>query len=182
MYPMLRDRTLAIRVALKWPSVVARNLTRKLNLISKVSSEGESTGCHMCTSLAVASPQSLRLTQKCLQHPFYLAQTVGQGTGSWRKGHISHQTYSFGQKPCPFCDNHSAELSHFEHFISCHTSFASSEFIVELLVRESTNIFVDYMPSISCILYPDDPPFCLLLNLHPAPVVYMYIDLMQYLI
>ena len=58
--------TLAIRVALKWPSVVARNLTRKLNLISKVSSEGESTGCHMCTSLAVASPQSLRLTQKCL--------------------------------------------------------------------------------------------------------------------
>ena len=28
---------------------------------------------------------------------------------------------SFGQKPCPFCNNHSTEPSHFEHFITCHT-------------------------------------------------------------
>ena len=58
--------TLAIRVALKSPSVAARILTRKLNLLSKVSSEGESIGCRMYTSLAVANPQSLRLIQEYL--------------------------------------------------------------------------------------------------------------------
>ena len=54
------------RVALKWPLVAARILTRKLNLLSKVSSGGESIGCHMYTFLAVANPQSLRLIQECL--------------------------------------------------------------------------------------------------------------------
>ena len=58
--------TLATRVALKWPSVAARTLTRKLNLLSKVSSEGESIGCCMYTSLPVADPLSLRLVQECL--------------------------------------------------------------------------------------------------------------------
>ena len=58
--------TLATRVALKWPSVAARILTRKLNLLFKVSSRGESIGCHVYTSLAVANPQSLRLIQECL--------------------------------------------------------------------------------------------------------------------
>ena len=35
---------------------------------------------------------------------------------------------SFGQKPCPFCNNHSTELSHFKHFFTCHTLFVSSGF------------------------------------------------------
>ena len=61
--------------------------------LSKVSSEGDSFGCHMYTSLAVASAQSLRLAQECLQHQYYLVQTVGHTTGSWCKGH-SHTTGS----------------------------------------------------------------------------------------
>ena len=56
------------------------------------------------------------------------------------------------EKPCPFCDNQSTELSHFEHFVTCHSPFVSPEFIVELLARESTDIL--YMPSIFCVLSP----------------------------
>ena len=47
-----------------------------------------------------------------------------------------------GTKPCPLCDNQTAELSHFEHFITCHSPLVSSEFIVELLASGSTDIFV----------------------------------------
>ena len=39
----------------------------------------------------------------------------------------------FGEKPCPFCDNQSTKLSHFEHFITRHSPFVGPEFIVELL-------------------------------------------------
>ena len=46
--------TPATRVALKWPSVAARILTRKLNLLFKISSEGESISCHMFTSLCLS--------------------------------------------------------------------------------------------------------------------------------
>ena len=197
--------TLATRVALKWPSVAARILTRKLNLLSKVSSEGESIGCRMYSSLAAVDPLSLRLIQECQSLENKLdcrgvtdlvleADNNSQGLRGIKKliletdwkaclneasRHQStslaakiatHTTWpklwdmaldhgalgtaalqalyrtltrpSFGQKPCPFCDNQSSELSHFEHFITCHTPFANSEFIVELLVRESSDIFV----------------------------------------
>jgi len=79
-----------------------------------------------------------------------------QGTPSLQALYHTLTRPSFGEKPCSFCDNQSTEQSHFEHFITCHTPFASPEFIVELLVRESTDSFV-HMPSIFCILYPCDP-------------------------
>ena len=49
---------------------------------------------------------------------------------------------NIGTKPCPLCDNQTAELSHFEHFINCHSPLVSSEFIVELLAGGSEDIFV----------------------------------------
>ena len=58
--------TLATRVALKWPSVTARILTRKLNLLSKVSSGGESIVICIHLWRAIGNPQSLRLVQECL--------------------------------------------------------------------------------------------------------------------
>ena len=42
---------------------------------------------------------------------------------------------NIGTKPC-HCDNQTAELSHFEHFITCHSPLVSSEFIVELLAGD----------------------------------------------
>ena len=65
-----------------------------------------------------------------------------QGTTALQALYCTLTRPSFGQKPCPFCDNQSTELSHFEHFVTCHTPFVSPEFIVELLARESTDIFV----------------------------------------
>ena len=83
----------------------------------------------------------------------------GQGTGSWRTRHVqSHYRLSTALSPDPVSVKSHALFAPLNylilnvHFISCHTSFASSEFIVELLVREITGIFV-CMPSISCILY-----------------------------
>ena len=159
-------------------SVAARVLTRKLNLLSKVSSEGESIGCRMYTSLTVADPLSLRLVQECLslenkldchsasdlvlkadnnsqglrgikklilesdwkaclseasQHQSTsLAAKIAthttwpklwdialdhgtQGTAALQALYHTLTRPSFGQKPCPFCDNNSTELSHFEH-------------------------------------------------------------------
>ena len=58
--------TLATTIALKWPSITARILIRKLNLLYKVSSGGESIGCHIYSSLSITDPQSLRLIQECL--------------------------------------------------------------------------------------------------------------------
>jgi len=49
---------------------------------------------------------------------------------------------NIGTKPCPLCDNQTAELSHFEHFITCHSPLVSSEFIVGLLAGGSEDIFV----------------------------------------
>ena len=49
---------------------------------------------------------------------------------------------NIGIKPCPLCDNQTAELSYFEHFINCHSPLVSSEFIVELLAGGSEDIFV----------------------------------------
>jgi len=40
------------------------------------------------------------------------------------------------------CDNQTAELSHFEHFITCHSPLVSSESIVELLASGSTDVLV----------------------------------------
>ena len=65
-----------------------------------------------------------------------------QGTPALQALYLTLTRPSFGQEPCPFCDDHSTEPSHFEHFITCHTPFVSFEFIVELLIRESTDIFV----------------------------------------
>ena len=54
--------TLSTRLALRWPSVTARMLVRKLSLLSKVSAEGNSIGSQIFSS----SPQdSLRLVQEC---------------------------------------------------------------------------------------------------------------------
>ena len=58
--------TLATRVALKWPSITARILIRKLNLLYKVSSGEELIGCRIYASLSITDPQSLRLIQECL--------------------------------------------------------------------------------------------------------------------
>ena len=48
----------------------------------------------------------------------------------------------------PFYDNHSTEPSHFEHFITCHTPFVSSDFIV-VLIKESR-----YFLHAKYLLYP----------------------------
>ena len=54
--------TLSTRLALRWPSVTARMLVRKLSLLSKVSAKGNSIGSQIFSS----SPQdSLRLVQEC---------------------------------------------------------------------------------------------------------------------
>ena len=58
--------TLATRIALRWPSVVARILIRKLDLLSKVSSGGFSIGCQIFSNLKETDPQSIRITQECL--------------------------------------------------------------------------------------------------------------------
>ena len=57
--------TLSTRITLKWPSVSARILTKKLSLLLKVCSGGESMGCRFYTSLAASDRQSLRLIQEC---------------------------------------------------------------------------------------------------------------------
>ena len=186
--------TLATRVAFKWASVTARILTRKLNLLSKVSSEGKSIGCRMYTSLTIVDPSSLRLVQECLslenkldchgatnlvlkadnnsqglrgikklilesdwkarlseasQHQSTsLAAKIATHT-TWPKlqGTALHQDTaalqalyrtltrpSFGQKPCPFCNNHSTQ----------HLSLVIHPLTVLslLLIRESTDIFI----------------------------------------
>ena len=63
-----------------------------------------------------------------------------QGTAALQALYCTLTRPSFGEKPCPFCE--STKLSHFEHFVTCHSPFVSPEFIVELLARESTDIFV----------------------------------------
>ena len=50
---------------------------------------------------------------------------------------------TFGSKPCPFCDDQPEELSHFDHFVTCHFPLSiSSDRIVELLANESMDIFM----------------------------------------
>jgi len=67
--------------------------------------------------------------------------------GSWGTDALQSLYHSLtrpnvGTKPCPFRDNQTAEFSHFEHFITCHSPLVSSEFIVELLASGSADIFV----------------------------------------
>ena len=188
------------------PSVTARILTRKLNLLSKVSSEGESVGCRMYTSLTIADPLSLRLVQECLSlenkldchsetdlvlrvdnnfqglwgikmlilesdWKYCLSETSQHQSTSLAAKIATHTTWSklwdmtldhgtqgtaalqalyhtltrtgYSQKSCPFCNNHSTESSHFEHY---HLSYKFRVYIVELLIRESTDIFVHAKP------------------------------------
>ena len=75
-----------------------------------------------------------------------------QGTAALQALYRTLTRPSFGQKPCPFCDDHFTEPSHFEHFITCHTPFVSSEFIVELLIREHRYFCTCQAFSASCIL------------------------------
>ena len=84
-----------------------------------------------------------------------------QGTAALQALYCTLTRPSFGQKPCPFCDNHSTEPSHFEHLITCHTPFVTSEFIVELLIRESTDTL--HAKHFLYRLYPPDPLPCFLL-------------------
>ena len=65
-----------------------------------------------------------------------------QGTAALQALYRTLTRPSFSQKPCPFCNNHSTEPSHFEHFI--HLSYTLCQFwvYVELLIRESTDVFV----------------------------------------
>ena len=65
-----------------------------------------------------------------------------QGTAAVQALYRTLTRPSFGEKPWPFYDNQSTELSYFENFVTCHSPFVSPEFIVELLARESTDIFV----------------------------------------
>ena len=57
--------SLSTRLALRWPSVAARILIRKLNLLSRISSEEESTSGRSFSHLAATDPQSLRIIQEC---------------------------------------------------------------------------------------------------------------------
>ena len=57
--------TLATRIALKWPSVTARILARKLTLLCKVQSDKDSIGCRVYSSLTASDPESIRLIPKC---------------------------------------------------------------------------------------------------------------------
>ena len=57
--------TLATRIALKWPSITARILIRKLSLLFKVSSGEDSIGCRIFSNLSVTDPQSLKVIQEC---------------------------------------------------------------------------------------------------------------------
>jgi len=56
-YPNFTPPTIATRVDLKWSSVAVRILTKNY-VYSKVSSEGESIGCHMCTTLQTSLPET----------------------------------------------------------------------------------------------------------------------------
>ena len=57
--------SLSTRLALRWPSVAARILIRKLNLLSRISSEEESTSGRIFSHLAATDPQSLQIIQEC---------------------------------------------------------------------------------------------------------------------
>ena len=57
--------SLSTRLTLRWPSVAARILIRKLNLLSRISSEEESTSGRIFSHLAATDPQSLRIIQEC---------------------------------------------------------------------------------------------------------------------
>jgi hypothetical protein len=49
---------------------------------------------------------------------------------------------TIGQNTCPVCKTQQAEISHFEHFVTCRTPIASSEFVIDLLTTESQDVFV----------------------------------------
>ena len=119
------------------------NNSQDLRGIKKLVFESDWKAClseanqHLSTSLAakIATHTTWpKLWDMTLDHG-------AQGTAALQALYRTLTRPSFGQEPCPFCDSHSTEPSHFEHFITCHTPFVSSEFIVELF-RESTDIFV----------------------------------------
>ena len=58
--------SLAVRLALKWPSVASQILTRKLSLLAKVSSNDESLGCQIFSALTSNSSYNPVLIQECL--------------------------------------------------------------------------------------------------------------------
>ena len=48
---------------------------------------------------------------------------------------------TFGQNTCPVCKTQQTEISHFEHFVTCHTPITTSEFVIDLLTTESQDVF-----------------------------------------
>ena len=100
------------------------------------------TDWKICLSEA-SQHQSTSLAAKIATHatwPKLWDMALDHGTQGTAALQAIYRT--LGEKPCPFCDNQSTKLSHFEHFVTCHSPFVSPEFIVELLARESTDIFV----------------------------------------
>ena len=57
--------TLSVRLALRWPSVPARILIQKLNLLAKISSDEDTVGGRIYSKLSAIDPQSLRIVQEC---------------------------------------------------------------------------------------------------------------------
>ena len=57
--------TISTRLALKWPSIAARILILKLSLLIKISSDGDSIGSRIYSSLTAKDSQSLRILQEC---------------------------------------------------------------------------------------------------------------------
>ena len=57
--------TLSVRLALRWPSVPARILIQKLNLLAKISSDEDTVGGRIYSKLSAIDPQSLQIVQEC---------------------------------------------------------------------------------------------------------------------
>ena len=87
------------------------------------------------------TPEYVPCCQNC--HSYHLTQIVGHDSGSWHtRLQVLYCTLISSVKSHALSmKNQSTELSHLEHFITCHTPFASSEVIVELLIGESTDTF-----------------------------------------
>ena len=56
---------ISTRLALKWPSIAARIFILKLSLLFKISSDGDSIGNRIYSSLTAKDSQSLRIIQEC---------------------------------------------------------------------------------------------------------------------
>jgi hypothetical protein len=93
---------------------------------------------HGSTSVAarIASEVSwLRLWDLALDHG-------QQGTAALQGLYRTLTAPSFGQSPCPHCSIEDYRQPYFEHFVSYHSPFSSSDFIVNLLCNSHPDIFI----------------------------------------